>query len=154
MVEFVQQLQTRNIPEFAKLLIKEEGSGILNFFIQGAVQLLRELDETGSYVLTAEQEARVVRLVSESNSVREFVKAWVAPSTDENVTTNELIEGYMKFCQQLGWHPLPAHTVQRQLPDAMMEIHHAALRHDMERGNGTQRGYEGMQINWGVPNAA
>lgn len=154
MVEFVQQRQTRNIPEFAKLLIKEEGSGILNFFIQGAVQLLRELDETGSYVLTEEQEARVVRLVSESNSVREFVRAWVAPSTDENVTTNELVEAYMKFCQDRDWHPLPAHTVQRQLPDAMMEVHHAAQRHDMERGNSTQRGYEGMQINWGVPNAA
>ena len=150
-VEYVQQRETRNIPEFAQLLLKEEGSGILNFMIAGAVQLLRELDVSGNYVLTEEQAARIERLVSESNSVREFVKAWVAPSEALNVTTNELVEAYMQFCQGRGWHPLPAHTVQRQLPDAMMETHHAALRHDVERGNnGWQRGYEGMEITKGL----
>ncbi len=153
-VEYGQRRETRNIPEFAKVLLREEGPGILNFMIAGAVELLGELDRHGTYVLTQEQEARIERLVSESNSVQEFVRAWLTPEPRINVTTNELVEAYMEFCQERQWHPLPAHTVQRQLPDAMMEVHHVAPRHDVGRGGSDHRGYDGINITRGARHGA
>ena len=145
-IEFNKRRTTKNVPELAKTLLCEEGPGILNLFIGGARQLLTELSDNGGYALTAAQQDRILRLVSESNSVREFVAQRVVATEGMNVTTDALVAAYTQFCQRRKWHPLPAGMVERQLPDAMMEVHCAARRNDIGTTNGTQRGYSGFAI--------
>jgi phage/plasmid-associated DNA primase len=145
-IEFNNPHTTKIIPDLAGVLLKEEGPGILKFMIAGAVTLLHELQEHGKYILTAAQQSKIDRLVSESNSVSEFVRQCVSREAHADVTSDQLVEGYTEFCKGKGWHPLPAHTVEKQLPDAMMQIHHASRRNDIARIYGAQRGYKGYTL--------
>ncbi|HEY0549876.1 MAG TPA: phage/plasmid primase, P4 family [Verrucomicrobiae bacterium] len=145
-IEFNKKRTSKTVPNLAAKLIRDEGSGILNFMIEGAVMLLNELEQHGGYVLTDAQKARVERLVSESDSVRSFVRSSVHKAVDGQVTTDELVEGYVRYCEQRGWHPLSAHAVERQLPEAMMQIHHASKRNDIMTLGGMHRGYAGMAL--------
>jgi P4 family phage/plasmid primase-like protien len=141
-INFNRPRTCQTIGEYAKVLFRQEGPGILNWMIEGAKQLMAEMGQHGGYQLSEPQRARIERLVSESNSVREFVTNGVVAQERGRVTSERLLEAYTQYCQTRGWHALPAHTVERQMPDAMMEIHHAAKSNDLVTGtSNSQRGY-------------
>ena len=63
----------KRIPDFAKMLLREEASGILRWMVDGAIEHLRERDAIGDYRLTGAQRGRVDQLLAESDSIRHFV---------------------------------------------------------------------------------
>ncbi|EIQ01616.1 phage/plasmid primase, P4 family, C-terminal domain [Opitutaceae bacterium TAV1] len=133
-------------PRFVEELLASEASGILNWMIEGAMKLMAEIRESGTIAMTEEQRARVDSLLAESDSIREFVRKGIAPCIDFDVTTHEIVEAYIAFCEVRGWTPLPSRKVEATAPDVILEVHRVAKRNDILRGDKNQRGYRGIRI--------
>jgi P4 family phage/plasmid primase-like protien len=91
-MEALSAVPAKRISEFGDLLIREEGPGILNWMIKGAIQHSRELRERGDFTLTDNQKALIDVILAESDSIREFVSHCVqrGEKTD-TVTVEELL---------------------------------------------------------------
>src|SRR5215470_5252672 len=105
----------KKIPDFGESLVREEGAGILNFFIAGLGMLLRDIDATGDIVLTERQTGIVDSLLAESDSLRFFLKEHVQRDDDADLSVKEIVEEYAAFCPEQGWNPLPITEVHRTL---------------------------------------
>ena len=137
---------SRPDPQFLEKLLASEASGILNWMVEGAMELLAEIAETGSMKLADIQKDRVDSLLAESDSLREFVRKGLAAGDGIDVTGHELGEAYVAFCEARGWNPLASRKVEAALPDAILEVHRASKRNDINRGGKNQRGYRGLRI--------
>jgi P4 family phage/plasmid primase-like protien len=137
------------IRDFEEILLREEGPGILNWMIEGAVQHLRELAEHGDFVLTPRQQERIDALLSESDSVRSFVQNCLTRDEGSDVTTEELNAAYRDYCDARGWDALATRQVETQLPDLILERFRIAKRNDIPRGKGKNRGYSHLGIKGG-----
>ncbi len=134
------------IPGFDGILVETEGQGILNWMIEGAVRLLAELDTYGSFRLTPTQQKRVDSLLSESDSIREFVQTCVAHAPGADATVSEMVQAHAQFCTHRGWGTPTVRRVETQITDVMMELHRAAKRHDVKRDGKSQRGFSDVSI--------
>ena len=139
------------IPGFADLLLEEEGPGILKWMVQGASELLADIERTGNYDLTDKQKARIDALMDQSDSVKRYVKDCVVKSRGEHITVEELLSSYYDYCEQNGWHPMPTKDVHAQLTKHMLEIHRLNKRHDLPSANSnkTVRGYKHVRLELG-----
>jgi P4 family phage/plasmid primase-like protien len=129
------------IPKFDEELVKAEGPGILNWCIEGARMLLAELKEHGRMQMAPAQIDRVEALLSESDSVRQFVTKCVIKDDDADVTVQELVTAYSKFCDEQGWQAVTVRYFENHISDVMMEIHRVAKRTDIKRNDKNQRGF-------------
>ena len=136
----------KTVPNYADILVREEGAGIVNWMVEGLVKLLREADQYGKIRLTPLQEQRIESLLMESDSVREFVRSCVVRAPANDITVNEVVTAYIRFCQSRGWAPLPIRQVERALPDVMIAMHQATKSHDIGRGGKAHRGYANLSI--------
>jgi P4 family phage/plasmid primase-like protien len=137
----------KRIPDFGAVLVREEGSGILNWALLGAQKLLTEIpDEGGDFTLTPRQRNVVDSLLAESDSLRHFLQARVQVDGYGDVATSELIEAYAAYCPEHRWQPLPITEVQRQLEGLMLEIFGVSKTHGVEREGKGQRGFRGVKI--------
>ena len=140
-VDYEQPPAEKPIPNFARRLVEAEGSGILNWCIEGVIRLLDELETYGRIQLTQEQIRRVDALLCESDSVRQFVTQCVVASGGSDVTVSELTSAYHNFCDDQGWQPVTVRQFENQVSDVMMEIHRVAKRTDIKRSDKNQRGF-------------
>ena len=137
---------TKPIPDFDAQLVKEEGSGILNWALEGLQMAFADIDETGTLLLSIEQKKRIDALLSESESVRHFAKGRLITDLNGDVTSDEAVTAYAEYCSDRGWNPLPITTVQQQMPDLMLELFGAAKSHRVQRDGKSQRGWKGMRL--------
>jgi len=134
------------IADFDQMLLREESSGILNWFIVGAIRLA-ELSRHGiKWPLTPVQEERVDSLLAESDSLRMFVQKRIERVAGESVTVEEAQSAYENFCAELGWVALSKARIERQLGPLMMEFHRSAKRNDIARGSSQKRGYQNVRL--------
>ena len=77
------------------MLLKEEGSGILNWAIEGACKLLKN---GGQIPRPEEQTKRIKELLLESDSVRSFVETQLVKAPMGRVTSEQLYSAYLRFC--------------------------------------------------------
>jgi P4 family phage/plasmid primase-like protien len=145
-VDFTQPPSAKPIPHFARELVRTEGPGILNWCVQGAVRLLRELETSGHMQLTETQKQRVETLLCESDSVRHFVLKCVRGDPAGTVTVSELLAAYSGFCEAQGWQAVPVRRFESQVCDHMVTIHRAHKRTDIRRSNKNQRGYARVSL--------
>jgi len=136
----------KKIPYFAEMLVREEGSGILNWAIQGLMKLQKELDQYGDIQLTDRQQAVVDSLLNESDSLRHFLKARVVKAPSYNLTTNEIVEAYAEYCPQMGWDPLPITTIHKQIESLMLEEFQSAKSGSVERNGKDQKGFRNVAL--------
>lgn len=134
------------IVDFAQKLIKEEGPGICRWLVEGAQRYLKECDQFGDVQLNNIQQERIASLINESNSLRSFVKSEIFHRPGRNLTTDEIVRAYIIYCQQSDWQPLPMKSVERALPDLMMDAFQVPLRHDVERFGKDKRGYTDVAL--------
>lgn len=137
----------KKIPDFGKHLIAEEGSGILNWALDGLRALLQDVTETGDIRLTPAQTSIVDALLAESDSLRHFLKQNVERRSGSDLTVNEIIESYAEFCPAQGWTPLPITIVQRQLEALMLELFGTVKVNDIRRNDRNQRGFRSVSWN-------
>ena len=141
LIEFGQPAPSKPIPHLDDVLIAEEGAGILNWMIEGAIKLLYDLETNGRIHLSKREEQRVDSLLAESDSIRSFVLNCIEPRHGSDVTTAELGEAYMTFCEDKGWRAVSITNFQNQIRDIILEVHRLSQRHDIIRYGKAQRGY-------------
>ncbi len=146
-LEFSKTPPQTPIADFSRILLREEASGILNWMILGAVDVMEIVRKGGGLPATAKQNQVVENLLAESSSLRLFVGRSLVCDPEGSVTAEELQTEYENFTADLGWVALSKNQVERQLGRLMMEFYHAAKRHDINRGDKQKRGYKGVALN-------
>ncbi len=131
------------IVNFDRLLLEQEGSGILNWAVAGAAEVLRDKRENRIRVLSALQHQRVEALLGQSDSVRLFLEACVERKPGSSLEKNDLVERYADYCGEKNWEPLPDTAARKELKDRMMEMFGSTERQSAGSGK-NQRGYSNV----------
>jgi phage/plasmid-associated DNA primase len=138
------------VDDVDQVLLHEEGSGIFNLFLQGALALIADIEDKGDLVLSSRQLDQVKKLLDESNSLETFLKAELQKAehgTSDGVSTDTIVERYLQFCQNQGWDSLEASDVRRRLPDLMSQLFGVLPSHNLERfGKKNVRGYRRVEL--------
>jgi putative DNA primase/helicase len=137
----------RKINDFGAMLVRLEGSGILNWALIGAQMVLNEIPEDGGdLVLTDRQRGIVDSLLAESDSLRNFLQARVVADVEGDLTVTEIIEAYAAYCPEQKWQALPITEVQRQLEGLMLELFGVSKNHCVKRNDKSHRGFAGVKF--------
>jgi P4 family phage/plasmid primase-like protien len=142
--EYEKPRTTQIIPEFAEVLIREEGSGILLFATEGLIALRADIKDNGTLQLSSRQKERVEALLNESDGLRLFLKDKVETSSDD-LTSSDLVEKYAGYCAERGWN-MTIRKTEEQLPDLMMELFQVARSNNVPSGTTRVRGYRGVSF--------
>ncbi len=134
----------KKITDFVDVLIRDEGSGILNWALEGLALLLADVAEIGDIRLTERQQGLVDSLLAESDSLRVFLSERVERTDDESLTTSELVERYAEYCPDRGWDPLPVTAIHRQLESLMLELFQVCRSNSVQRDGKAQKGFRGV----------
>jgi hypothetical protein len=149
-IDFTQPKAAKVIHGFDGWLLEHEGSGILNWMLEGAVKLLAVLDRHEPFPMTAEQRQRVDNLLSESDAARKFITTCVqrSPFPLDCITATDLFSAYLTFCDERGWSPLSQRAFEMKAKDLMVQVHRACpTKHlNQKEGFGGQRGYQGVTL--------
>jgi P4 family phage/plasmid primase-like protien len=95
------------IDNFEETLFEEEAEGIFALMVQGARDHWKELVTQKGFATTDAQKRRVEEIISRSKSILTFVLDGLVASKTDDLTTDELYDGYLKFCQDRNWRPFP-----------------------------------------------
>jgi putative DNA primase/helicase len=129
------------IPDLDRLLLQAEGSGILNWYLEGAQKLLRSIDQTGDIYQSERQHERVKTLLLESDSLRIFLRENIIQKHSSNLTVDEIIGEYNQSCIEAGWNPLPRRIAEEQLENLMLELFGTPKSNCVKRDNKDRRGF-------------
>ena len=132
----------KKIVNFDQILLKEEGSGILNWALEGAAKLLQS---NGAIAKSSEQKARVDVLLKSSRPFDVFGELFIHPTSMASITTEEVVAMFIKFCKKMSWTPLPERKVQHLFHEYMQACG-AVKRTDIKRNGHNKRGYVGFKI--------
>ena len=135
------QSPIKKIPDFADQLIQDEGSGILNWALQGLKMLKKDMRQCGDIQLSKGQIKIVDALLCESDSLRHFLNDWVVADEPNNLTVAEIVEAYVKYCPTKGWHPKPPTVIYRELEKLMHELFHTVKSNSIMRQGKYAKGF-------------
>jgi phage FluMu protein gp41 len=138
--------RNRRILDFHKVLVEEEGPGILNWGLAGLELLRKDIAETGDIVLSDEMRRTVQALVEESDGLRLFLKSNVERNAYSDVSVDELVIAFTNHCQSLNWSVEPVGSIQRSLESLMLELFSSRKRNDIERFGKSVRGFKGVRL--------
>jgi phage/plasmid-associated DNA primase len=138
----------RKIPDFGAMLVREEGPGILNWFIAGADMVLRDIDQSpdGDITLTDRQKKIVDGLLEESDSLRIFLCERVERVEGQNLSVDEIVETYADFCAERGWQALSITDVRSSLEALMLEHFRVTKSHSVQRDGRSVRGFSRVTL--------
>jgi putative DNA primase/helicase len=134
------------IAKFDEFLLRNEASGILNWLICGAVEIMSRMNQGQAFPLTTEQLESVEDLLAESDSLRLFVKKHVQKSPNSSLTVEEVQNTYENFCALRGWVALSKRQFEEGLGPLMMEFHQASKRNDVMRNDKAKRGFLNVSL--------
>ena len=145
-VEFNREVPLKPIVDLADELVSAEGSGILNWLIEGALRYHAELESVGRITMAEAQRQRVRNLLYNSDSVRAFVEQHLSPTPGHDVSSQELLTAYVARCQQNGWQPVSGKAFLQAVADALASRQNIHQRHDIMRDGGPVRGFKGVAL--------
>jgi putative DNA primase/helicase len=140
-VKFESEHEPKKIPGFADILIKEEGSGILNWALEGLVMLLDDVEKYGDIYRNDKQEEVIDRLLAESDSLRFFLEDMVVADLSGSLSVQEIIEAYAIYCPEKGWHSKPITSIERELSGLMLKLFKTTRVNGIRRDGKNVRGY-------------
>jgi phage/plasmid-associated DNA primase len=136
------------IPLFHRVLLAEEGSGILNFSLGGLLDYYRDEEARGDLILSTEQQARIENLLTQSDGFRTFITQELVADDYEDISVEELIEAYARYAKGKNWRIPKQQTLQEQAQELMLEVWGIGRSHDLERNDKTVRGYRGIRFRY------
>lgn len=136
----------KKIPNFAELLIEEEGSGILNWALKGLDLIFKDIEQLGDIRLPKSQENIVDALLAESDSVRNFLQDQVIRDSQMDLSVAEIVEAYAEYCPTMGWNPKPITIVQRELESLMLELFGTSKANSIKRDEKSVKGFRRVRF--------
>lgn len=144
-IDYVNPPTARPIADFDKILLRDEGPGILNWMLAG----MKKLEADGwELKLNDEQQARVDSLLLESDSVMVFTRDMFVKDPNLTATSSDAFDAYTEYCQERGWTPVPRYDFGGQIEKAVAAQYGVALRHDIQDISTykLQRGWKGLGL--------
>ena len=125
----------KRIFDLDDVLIKDEGSAILNWALSGIALLKKDLDQAKDIRLSAKQQKRVNSLVKESEALRNFLKSEVCTRSGSNLSVDELVTAFTAYCQDKdrNWTVDSVRNVQKDLEPLMMELFSSSKSNSVKR---------------------
>jgi putative DNA primase/helicase len=145
-LRFVREPIKTRIPFFHRELLATEGSGILNFSLNGLLEYYQDEAARGDLVLSAEQASRIENLLTQSDGFRSFISRELVASDGEDISVDELITSYATYARGKKWRIPKQQTLQEQAQELMIEIWGIARSHSVERDGKNVRGYRGVRF--------
>ncbi|MFC1551909.1 DUF5906 domain-containing protein [Candidatus Latescibacterota bacterium] len=136
----------KKIPNFNDVLIREEGSGIINWALQGLEMLLKDIEAYGDIQLTEKQDKIVDGLLAESESLKHFLVENVVQNENADLSTTEIVEAYADYCPLKGWNPKPITVIQRELESLMLELFGTSKSHSINRDGKSAKGFRRVAL--------
>jgi P4 family phage/plasmid primase-like protien len=150
LIEFSNPPPTKKIHDLDRILLRDEGPGILNWMLEGAVELLAMFDAQESFPVTAQQRERISNLLSESDAARTFLSTCVERSAFplDCITSADLFTAYLAFCDERGWAPQTQRSFEMKAKDLMVQLHRACASKNLHRKDGGpgRRGFQGVVL--------
>ena len=132
------------VDNFANVLFNEEGSGILNWSLEGLAELLTA--KSSRLPMSDVQKMRLDFLFRQSFQVESILGKFLEPCPGSNLTTEEIYALYIEVAKNVGWHLIPKRKFENELPEHMQKIFNLTRNRDIKR-NGTNRsGYRNIKI--------
>ncbi len=120
----------QEIRHFAELLIEEEGSGILNWGLEGAKRLIQN---HLSMPCGEVQKTRIDYLIGSADPLDLFLTACVESNYETTITGDEMFTAFTQFSKAMEWKPWSQREFQKAIPDAMLRQFQEPLRRDVPR---------------------
>ena len=136
----------KKIPDFYKILMKEEGSGILSWALEEYKKLKSDIDLYGDILLDDAHREIVDSLMSESDSLRLFAISELQSTPGHDLSTDEIVKAYLEYCRTKQWDMVPLSKIEKMLPDIMSDLFGVLKSHDIERADKKVRGYSRMKF--------
>jgi len=136
----------KKIPDFADILIKKEGSGILNWALQGLSLLLEDIKKYGDIYMPDSQKKIVDALLAESDSLCHFLTDNIEHCDISDLSATEIVEAYAEYCPSMGWNPKPITILQRELEGLMLELFQTSKSNSIKRGDKEVKGYRRVKL--------
>ena len=131
------------IANFADTLFQKEGSGILNWALEG----LMKLSKNGWLIPKSKEQMRQVNfLLKSSDPVRTFVRNFICTSAVDRLPTDELVKAYGFISEHYRWDSIPRRKLELQLKTLIPEIYNAYPSNPIIRRGKRCRGYLGIQL--------
>jgi P4 family phage/plasmid primase-like protien len=134
----------QEILEFASLLLKEEGPGIVN---QALLAVCSALESGRGFPMSKAQVRRVDEMMGRSNTVGEFLLDRVEIEKGEELIKSSLVREYMDYCKVRHWAVGGHNEIGGKLKALMQEKFGVAESNSIEdhRGKCVQ-GYRGVRL--------
>jgi P4 family phage/plasmid primase-like protien len=129
-------------PDIGVRLLREEGSGILNWAIEGAKKLLAD----GRFILSDKQKDRVEKMINESKSLGLFLNEEMYRAESLDLTTNEIVDRYYQFCSHHEWMPVAEPKLRNELKVMITSKFGVTESNSIDRGGKDHRGFRGVAL--------
>lgn len=131
--------EDQQITGLSNVLLREEGSGILNWALQG----LRDfVEDDFKLKLNDRQRAIVSGLLDESESCTCFLRECVRPMEGGRLLVSAAYRSYIDFCSSRQWPPLAEGKFNRDFKRSVQEKHGITQSNDLIGG----RGWRGISL--------
>jgi|GEM_PF-559488 len=130
------------IPDFDKIILRDEGAGVLNWMLDGLDKARADgwqLNQTSS------QQAMVDNLLLESDSCAVFVREQLRREPSGSLLLSDCFEEYVKFCTSRSWSPLTKNKFGNVVSEAIVRRFGITQRNNIPDRHGKhQRGWSGV----------
>ena len=143
-IDYTQPPVSKPIPDFDKILLRDEGSGILNWMLEGLMKLKAD---AWNLTLNAQQQGRVENLLCESNNLTLFIRDCLQKDDKLTITGSDAYVVYAEYCNQRKWTPIGRYEFGSQIEATVAAQFGVAMRHDVKDANDkAQRGWKGVGL--------
>ena len=134
--------EEKQVAGLSDILLREEGSGILNWAIQGLCAFI--MDDF-KLRLNERQKAVVSDLLSESESCTCFARECVVREEGGSLPVERAYPAYVRFCSSREWPPLSERKFEQGFKAAIQTLYRVTQRHDLPGEGGKDvRGWSGI----------
>jgi P4 family phage/plasmid primase-like protien len=143
LIDYHKDKPKKVIADLDELILTNEGSGVLNWMLEGLAKL--RADGWQLHLNKAQQE-RVDNLLLESDALSIFIKTELVRA-EESLTVPDSFTAFAEFCTQRGWTTLSRNRFGQQIGDGVTRTHGLTIRHDIPDASGKhQRGWSGLSL--------
>jgi phage/plasmid-associated DNA primase len=105
--------------DLEKILVEEEGTGILRWMMGGAKMILSAIKREVPFPISDEQRNRVHALLSTSDCIESFVAERLTPSPGGMLSTTSLYDQYLEHCDTKDEYPELIAVFERRISPIM-----------------------------------
>lgn len=143
-VEYKKPKPEKVIADFSERIVREEGSGVLNWMLEGLLNLRRDHWQLR---LTEAQQKKVDDLLLESEADRVFAEEMLERREGAQLTVSDCYEAYVQFCNERGWVVMARKKFSNGIGDTITRLFSLTLRHDVpDQQEKPQRGWKGLGL--------